>query len=74
MVNDLIEYFLNSSASYEANRDECRLSSEDRYTQPQAFEMNPIYDYIENQCTQGNELFFFTVDHSKGSINDSSIH
>ena len=46
-----LQYFLCSSASYDTNRKECYLSPDDRYTKPRAFQSNPIYDYIENQCS-----------------------
>ncbi|XP_033606986.1 uncharacterized protein LOC111863521 isoform X3 [Cryptotermes secundus] len=42
--------FICRSASYSYRRQECRLSSEDRFTQPQAFEMSMDSDYLENQC------------------------
>ncbi|XP_069693489.1 uncharacterized protein [Periplaneta americana] len=38
------------SASYNYRRQECRLSAEDRFTQPQAFEVSLDSDYLENQC------------------------
>ncbi|XP_046464235.1 uncharacterized protein LOC124210016 isoform X1 [Daphnia pulex] len=43
--------FVCRSASYDTNRKECYLSPDDRYTKPRAFQSNPIYDYIENQCS-----------------------
>jgi PAN domain len=46
--------FACRSASYDTQREECRLSGEDRHSQPQAFQANPNYEYIENQCTPGN--------------------
>nr|CAD7262146.1 unnamed protein product [Timema shepardi] len=43
--------FVCRSASYNHIRQECRLSSEDRFTQPQAFETSSEADYLENQCS-----------------------
>ncbi|XP_021930316.1 uncharacterized protein LOC110834946 [Zootermopsis nevadensis] len=42
--------FTCRSASYNYRRQECRLSSEDRFTQPKAFETSLDSDYLENQC------------------------
>ena len=49
---------LNRSASYDSNQSECHLSSEDKFTQPQAFQTNPIYEYIENQCSPPGKFHF----------------
>ena len=50
LESETISVDIRSSASYDTNRRECYLSPDDRYTKPRAFQTNPIYDYIENQC------------------------
>ncbi|CAG7728314.1 unnamed protein product [Allacma fusca] len=42
--------FICRSASYDWKKRECRLSVEDRFTQPRAFVPSPDSDYLENQC------------------------
>lgn len=42
--------FLCRSATYNYRRQECRLSTEDRHTQPHAFLPSAEADYLENQC------------------------
>ena len=42
--------FLGRSASYDWKKRECRLSTEDRFTQPRGFIATPDSDYLENQC------------------------
>ncbi|KAK3908976.1 Protein let-653 [Frankliniella fusca] len=42
--------FLCRSATYNYRRQECRLSTEDRHTQPHAFVPSSEADYLENQC------------------------
>ena len=38
------------SASYDHMRNECHLSTEDRFTQPKSFLPKQGTDYLENQC------------------------
>ena len=38
------------SASYDHMRQECHLSTEDRFTQPKSFLAKQGTDYLENQC------------------------
>jgi len=42
--------FICRSASYDWKKRECRLSTEDRFTQPRGFIATPDSDYLENQC------------------------
>jgi hypothetical protein len=49
------------SASYSYRRQECRLSSEDRFTQPQAFETSLDSDYLENQCIPRKLFLLYIV-------------
>lgn len=46
------ETFICRSAEYDELRQLCRLSKEDRRTQPMAFKLSPAssIDYLENQC------------------------
>ncbi|XP_063218616.1 uncharacterized protein LOC134528880 [Bacillus rossius redtenbacheri] len=74
--------FLCRSASYSNHRQECFLSSEDRFTQPHAFEVSMDTDYLENQCAtslsrcpyrsfQRDHQLIYT-DKSLSSFSDSS--
>ena len=53
--------FTCRSADYDDQSRICRLSKEDRRTQPQAFRIVPgsHREYIENQCAAPGESFFF---------------
>ncbi|XP_047103996.1 uncharacterized protein LOC124722900 [Schistocerca piceifrons] len=74
--------FVCRSITYNYLRKECRLSCEDRYTQPQAFIVNGDSDYLENQCAprlthcaytyhkSGQQLIY--TDKSLSSFSDKS--
>ncbi|XP_068082053.1 uncharacterized protein [Anabrus simplex] len=74
--------FTCRSATYNYRRKECRLSAEDRYTQPQAFQASMDSDYLENQCAppvgrcvyrniqEGRQLIY--TDKSLSAFSDSS--
>ncbi|XP_046406709.1 uncharacterized protein LOC124171575 isoform X1 [Ischnura elegans] len=74
--------FICRSATYHSRLRECRLSSEDRFTQPQAFIPSVDLDYIENQCAPvlGNCIYrnhqrdrlLIHVDKSVSLFSDSS--
>ena len=46
------------SASYDHVRQECHLSTEDRFTQPKAFLAKQGTDYLENQCESSKSHFY----------------
>ncbi|CAB3367593.1 Hypothetical predicted protein [Cloeon dipterum] len=70
------------SASYNFRRRECFLSSEDRFSQPQAFIASVDTDYLENQCAprparcvyrnQQRDMQLMYVDKSLSAFSDSS--
>ncbi|XP_059489112.1 uncharacterized protein LOC132204551 isoform X2 [Neocloeon triangulifer] len=70
------------SATYNFRRRECFLSTEDRFSQPQAFIASVDTDYMENQCAarpsrcvyrnQQRDLQLMYVDKSLSAFSDSS--
>ena len=50
------------SASYDHMRQECHLSTEDRFTQPKAYLAKQGTDYLENQCESSkSDLSYFPL-------------
>ena len=55
------------SASYDHMRNECHLSTEDRFTQPKSFLPKQGTDYLENQCESSKYRLSINKYHSNFS-------
>ena len=56
------------SASYDHMRQECHLSTEDRFTQPKSFLARQGTDYLENQCESSTYTFTLNLYGSASSV------